>query len=1404
MSARWVRTFLVMSIVFAVSSTLPVQAAKAKSKAKAKEAPPPAAVEPAASDFPDAALTVGFQTRDSETEGLGDLLIPVWNPGGTGLLFVNPRTAITDDDEEEGNLGVGYRQLLPKLDLILGVNAYYDYRDVDYAHYDQWGVGFELLSTWLDARFNYYDPDDDRYVVASETETTTSQSVQTREGWGDPYGDDHEVKQDYTLTQILTTTATTKTYEQYEQPLGGYDWEIGLRLPIRCDALEARVFGGYYDFDRDFGDDAQGWKVRTELRVLSSFFIDGGLYENEDLTGSDWFAGARVSVPLDLAKIAQGRNPFGGAKDRLAGAPRDAAARLTDMVMRDPQIRLEQSKFIENKQLEQVETSSESRSDSQTYVLLDDVQFVDGDAPAGGNGRDSRPFNTIQDAANAVFGTRNVYVYNASGPYNENVVLLPDTTLWGSGNLIPGYGGRSFGSGVRPVVDGLSLGPSITMADRTTVRGFRVQNTDMGGPDQMIIIPGLPTFNIARAGIYGANATDLAILDNVVRENEVGVLLARTGDFNLTFEDNRIDDNEADGMDVWTAGGSTFAADVSDSAFRNNGGAGLLLYAAGFGGALTEVSDSEFSGNAAMGLNSIQMNSEFAMSMLSGINATRNGGGLVNQQNNNVFSLLNVSDAAADDNVGFGIMSQQSAMLAAVSVFGMPEGLDASVDAVASLFGLTLPDEVGQFLAPSGAVSASGNGGSGIQSIISVQDGLALGAYLDVTANDNQGSGVFAMQNAINGVAVGLAGSTENLSEIVALGTQIGSALGVDLPLSLAGGGQMQCNGNLGTGFSMQSFGDDAAVNAVVGLEANGNAGPGVFLGTSSDYLSVGALARVNASGNLGAGVLFDTYALDEAAVGILADVNASGNGDGGITASVDCPDGSAAFVALSTDAIRPLAALLGDTFLDGPITLPGDPFGPIVTSGNDGNGFSVTVTGDGFAMALLLDAQADNNSANGFDVSVTATNGPSIAALVSSDLLYGLINDMDVLPEPIEFDPIGRISASGNGSNGVHLVQSGTSGAYGVLVGLDADGNALDGINASQESSDGDTYAIFVDTDAANNGDDGIDLSLAAAGYAITAMIFPDMDQNGDAGIHVTQTSVNADAYALLCGGDAWDNDGVGLWYSLNAANGDAAACVTDTFSDENGARGAHFAITAGDDAALLVGTNALPLFDLEFTGFLGGDVLNFFWDAIPQGGSSFYGNGAGGLQADLTSTGGDVWLDVDGADASNNTNNGFNASLTAQAGSIFARFSDNWNYDNGGNGINVELNGAGGTANLGFLNLRTIGNDANGISVVENYNGAVEVGGERIVSENNLGNGVRLVMSGLGGAPTLDFGGGTLGSLGNSSIFGNGNRDFRYNNGGGATVMAENNWWGVGGGTFAGSIDRVPAQGSDPNPLP
>ena len=64
-----------------------------------------------------------------------------------------------------------------------------------------------------------------------------------------------------------------------------------------------------------------------------------------------------------------------------------------------------------------------------------------------------------------------------------------------------------------------------------------------------------------------------------------------------------------------------------------------------------------------------------------------------------------------------------------------------------------------------------------------------------------------------------------------------------------------------------------------------------------------------------------------------------------------------------------------------------------------------------------------------------------------------------------------------------------------------------------------------------------------------------------------------------------------------------------------------------------------------------------------------------------------------------------------------------------------------------------------------------------------------------------TIGGGGDTLGQ---SSFFGNGNRDFRYNNGGGATVMAENNWWGTVApvaGQFTANVDYTPWLLTDPN---
>ena len=227
MKARLVRVGWIALVLFACLPLMAAHAAKSQPKA---ETPDP--VQAASPEWPSAELTLGIQARDSETEGIGDVLIPVWNPGGTGLLFVNPRTAFTDSDEQEVNLGIGFRQLLPNRNIILGANAYYDYRDVDYGNYDQWGVGVEMLSTWIDARANYYNPENKKLVVNTQTETTSSQSVRTSSSWSDVYPEDYGFYQDYVVTRTLTTETITRTFEQYQQALGGFDLELGTRLPL--------------------------------------------------------------------------------------------------------------------------------------------------------------------------------------------------------------------------------------------------------------------------------------------------------------------------------------------------------------------------------------------------------------------------------------------------------------------------------------------------------------------------------------------------------------------------------------------------------------------------------------------------------------------------------------------------------------------------------------------------------------------------------------------------------------------------------------------------------------------------------------------------------------------------------------------------------------------------------------------------------------------------------------------------------------------------------------------------------------------------------------------------------------------------------------------------------------------
>ena len=175
--------------------------------------------------FSDGALTVGGRFGEGGySQGSLDILAPVFRTGN-GLVFVNPRGTIGDGSRQEVNLGLGYRHLFPDSKMILGGNVYYDSAwSLNDNQFDQLGMGVEMLTQWVDARFNYYLPEDT--TMATDGKPAT---------WTDPYAQNHGIFQEY--------------YSYVERAREGWDAEIGARLPYIDRFADTRIFVGYHDFD---------------------------------------------------------------------------------------------------------------------------------------------------------------------------------------------------------------------------------------------------------------------------------------------------------------------------------------------------------------------------------------------------------------------------------------------------------------------------------------------------------------------------------------------------------------------------------------------------------------------------------------------------------------------------------------------------------------------------------------------------------------------------------------------------------------------------------------------------------------------------------------------------------------------------------------------------------------------------------------------------------------------------------------------------------------------------------------------------------------------------------------------------------------------------------------------------
>ena len=290
-------------------------------------APDKKTVEPLAKPVQLGMLTFGGQSSSDLTTGFVDGILPVWNPGNF-YFFLDTRTTYNTDDQALGSYGVATRYLVPDHEVILGVNAFYDrIHGKAGSDFDELGLGAEILTHWVDARFNYYLPEAEQYEVSSHSETHTDTTL------GPVFQNVLSSRVRLLQQQRFTHSQSSKIVTD-EAALEGWNAEVGFLVPGLDKYLELRTYVGAYHYNNPFGRDFTGVKARVEARPLPGVIANVEYWDDAYLMGGHWTGELAVSVPFSIFNLAAGRNPFEGWTDSFRPRQRQFDERLSDMIVR--------------------------------------------------------------------------------------------------------------------------------------------------------------------------------------------------------------------------------------------------------------------------------------------------------------------------------------------------------------------------------------------------------------------------------------------------------------------------------------------------------------------------------------------------------------------------------------------------------------------------------------------------------------------------------------------------------------------------------------------------------------------------------------------------------------------------------------------------------------------------------------------------------------------------------------------------------------------------------------------------------------------------------------------------------------------------------------------------------------
>lgn len=414
--------------------------------------------------------------------------------------------------------GLVHRRYVDPWQRVVGGNFFYNHREQGGNNFHQVGFGIETLGNYLDWRMNGYVPLGDSYQVPNRGGGVTEAMFAGR--------------------NILVNFIADK-------PLAGLDTEIGGIIPGSLDIFRAYV--GLYHFQGSQSDSFVGVQGRLEGRMRDSGVASIAI-TNDKTFGTNVVFGVGFWFP--------GFNP------RNALPYNRAANRMGEDVVRNQNIVIERSP-----------TREPVAARWHTGNIID-VVHVDSAAAIPGLGTPALPVQSLQIAQQIAAPESLIFVH-ANGQYNAETVVLQDgQQLLGEGidHTISSLYGDFLLPYVTPLEDITNVplisnapGTTVTMANNTTVSGFRMTNSGGNG----VFANGVNNVTVDRVNINGAALNAVQLLDvggnirvteNFLNNNgQKGLELSTSAaaqQNQIVVSDNTVLNNPLEGIDIRTNGQS--------------------------------------------------------------------------------------------------------------------------------------------------------------------------------------------------------------------------------------------------------------------------------------------------------------------------------------------------------------------------------------------------------------------------------------------------------------------------------------------------------------------------------------------------------------------------------------------------------------------------------------------------------------------------------------------------------------------------------------------------------------------------------------------------------------------------------------------------------------------------------